>query len=122
VLVLSVISTAISRCTLFVLVLSVISAVPNFRSVGRGTLRYVCYSYMHKDISMGLRKPRKRVNFWFGQRYLSEPKSSSQLSYKVLSSLDTDVRYSTYLPILEISERLHQGPEFSHNYLIRITT
>jgi hypothetical protein len=38
--------------------------------------------------------------------------SSSQL---IRYSLDTGVRYSTYF---QVSERLQQGPEFSHNYTI----
>ena len=42
--------------------------------------------------------------------------SSTQL---VMHSLDTCVRYSTYnYTDFQASERLHEGPEFSHNYLI----
>jgi hypothetical protein len=43
--------------------------------------------------------------------------SSSQL---IRHSLDIGVRYSTYIVLTDFqgSERLHRGPEFSHNYLI----
>ena len=42
--------------------------------------------------------------------------SSAQL---IMYSLDTCVRYSTYIYTdFQVSERLHGGPEFSGNYLI----
>ena len=43
--------------------------------------------------------------------------SSTQL---VMYSLDTCVRYSTYSTDFQVSERLHGGPEFPHNYLIML--
>ena len=44
--------------------------------------------------------------------------SSTQL---VMYSLDTCVRYSTYNTNFQVSERLHEGSEFSHNYVIDYT-
>ncbi len=78
------------------------------QSIVARTRFYICVLYI---VAMGLRKPRKRMKF--GQRYLSEKSSSQLMRY----SLDTGVRYSTYVPIF----KSQKGSSEALNFLIIIS-
>ena len=64
---------------------------------------------------MGLRQPRERVKF--GQRYLLE-KVHVALGFKYIRWIQASDTLHHVHTDFQILERLHWGPEFSHNYLI----